>query len=85
MQRNLLHERIVLLPLDTGGRIFPVLGRNIPGHAGHTAVFLLGAFQNNLDSIGAFLCHCLVRFLDKERKGTKRVAHSQDQILKNIG
>ena len=71
VQRNFLQERIVLLPFDPGRRIFPVLRRDVPGHAGNTAVFLLGALQNNLDSIGAFLCHCLVRFLDKERKGTK--------------
>lgn len=58
MQRYFLEERIVFLPFDTGRRIFPVFRGDVPGHAGYTAVFLLGAFQNNLDSIGAFLCHC---------------------------
>lgn len=77
MQRYFFEERIVLFPLDTSRRIFPVLGGNVPGHAGYTAVFLLGAFQNNLDSIGAFLCHCSVRFLDKERKGTKTILPGQ--------
>lgn len=57
MQRYFFQERIVFLPFDTRRRIFPVFRGDVPGHAGYTAVFLLGAFQNNLDSIGAFLCH----------------------------
>lgn len=58
MQRYFFKERIVFLPLDTSRRILPVFRGDVPGHTGYTAVFLLGAFQNNLDSIGAFLCHC---------------------------
>ena len=57
MNRNFFKERIVFLPFDTSRGIFPVFRRYIPGHAGNTARLLLGAFQNNLDSIGAFLCH----------------------------
>jgi hypothetical protein len=62
MQRYFTQERIVLFPLNTGRCVLPVFGGDIPGHAGNTAVFLLGAFQNNLDSIGAFLCHRLSSF-----------------------
>lgn len=51
-----LENRIVLLALHSVGRVFLVLGRDVPRHAGQTAFLLFRAFENHLDPI-AFLCH----------------------------
>lgn len=49
-----LQDRIVLLKLDPVRSILLVLGGNIPRCSGHTAVLVLGALKDHLDSV-AFL------------------------------
>jgi hypothetical protein len=67
MNRYFPQERVVFLALDTSGGVFAVLGGDIPRHTGNARCFLLGAFQNDLNSI-AFLSHCYLCFLKRERK-----------------
>ena len=59
MKGNALEERIVLATLQTLGRILLVFGGDITGHTRNTALFLLSAFEDNLNAI-AFLCHVLL-------------------------
>ena len=57
---HFLQVRIVLLELQTLRGIFLVLGGDVTAHAGDTAVFLLGALEDNLHScVFIFLCHVL--------------------------
>ena len=51
-----LEERVVLLALQAVGGVLLVLGGDVTGHACDTALFLLGTFEDDLNSI-AFLCH----------------------------
>ncbi len=81
MKRYALEERVVLLTLDTGRRIFAVFGRNVPRHARSARSLLLSAFQNNLDSI-AFLSHRYDLFSQQERKGKKFSPFPKSIILK---
>ena len=58
MNSNLLQEGIVLATLEPVGSVFLVLGGNVTGHSGNTALFLLGAFEDDLHPVSfSFLCH----------------------------
>lgn len=61
MQRYTLEERIIFLTLNTAGRVFAILRRDVARHSWYTAVFLLCALQNYLYSI-TFLCHFCTSF-----------------------
>lgn len=56
MKRVALQNGVILLELDTIGRILLVLGRDVPGRTGNTAFFVLSALQDYLNSV-AFFCH----------------------------
>ena len=53
---DLVEIRIVFLHLETVGSVLLVLGGDIAGDTGNTALLLFGAFQNDLHSV-TFLCH----------------------------
>jgi len=56
---NFLQEWVVFFQLDPVRSITAAFGSNIPAHACHFRIFLLGTFQNHLDPVAfAFLCHC---------------------------
>lgn len=57
-----LEERVVLAALQTVGSVLLVLGGDVAGHSGHTALALFGAFQDYLHAV-AFLSHCDGDFL----------------------
>lgn len=62
MNSHFLQEGIVLLPFETLRCILLVLGSDIARHAGHSARLLLGAFEDDLNSIAfRFLCHNYTR------------------------
>ena len=51
-------NRIVLFQLQTVGCILPVLSCNVPWSSGHTAVFVFGTLQYNLNPVAfSFFCH----------------------------
>lgn len=50
-------ERVVLAAFQTVGGVLLVLGGDVTRHAGYTALFLFGAFEDDLNSV-AFLSHC---------------------------
>ena len=56
--RVLTHDGVVFLQLHTVWRIFTVFLRDVARRAWQAAVFVLRAFQNNLDAVAStFLCH----------------------------
>ena len=58
MNRHLVEVGIVFLPLKTLGSILFVLGGNVTRHSRYTALFLLGALQDDLHPVSfCFLCH----------------------------
>ena len=56
MNGDLLQERIVLFTLQTVGGVLFVFRRDVTGHSRNSALFLFGAFENDLNPV-AFLCH----------------------------
>jgi hypothetical protein len=67
MERYTLQIRIVLLALDTSGRVLTVLSRNVPRCAGNVGFLLFCALQNYLNSI-TFLSHGYMLFLNGSAK-----------------
>ena len=66
MEGHLLQNRIVLLELETARSVLTILGGDVTRHAGHTAVLVFSALQNNLDAITfCFLCHCYSGILER--------------------
>ena len=61
---DLLQERIVLFTLQTVGGVLFVFRRDVTGHSRNSALFLFGAFENDLNPV-AFLCHLLLRCFSK--------------------
>ena len=51
---HLFENRIVLPSFHPIGCVLFVLGGDVAGHAGHSAGFVLGAFQNDLNAITFF-------------------------------
>ena len=59
-----LENGVILLEFQSLRSILPVLGGDITGSARHTAVFVLSAFQDNLNPVAFyFLCHSINSFL----------------------
>jgi len=53
-----LENGVILLKFQSLRSVLPVLGGNVTGSARHTAVFVLSAFQDNLNPVAFyFLCH----------------------------
>jgi hypothetical protein len=67
MNRYFFQKRIVLLALNPRGGVFPVFGSDVPRHPCNARRFLLGTFQNNLNSI-AFLSHRCICLFKRECK-----------------
>lgn len=67
MERYTLQIWIVLLTLDTSGRVLTVLSRNIPRCAWNVRILLFCALQNYLNSI-TFLSHGYMLFLNGTAK-----------------
>ena len=58
MNSDTLEDRIVFLELKTLSGVLAVFGGDVARSAGHTARFVLGAFENYLHAITfSFLCH----------------------------
>jgi hypothetical protein len=58
VQGVLPHDGVVFFQLHTIGRILAVFLGNVARRAWQAAVFVLSAFQNNLDAVAStFLCH----------------------------
>jgi len=77
VQGDLLEDRVVLFQLDALRGVLAVFGGDVTAHAGHPAVFVLGALQNNLDPI-AFLSHdwWSLGLFGQEASGTCFFKHS---------
>lgn len=54
---------IKFLQFHPAGRIFTIFGRDVARHTGYSRLFLLGTFQNYLNSI-TFLSHCFTSFYE---------------------
>ena len=66
MDGHALKNRVVLLQLEALSCILPILRCDVAGCTWHTAILMLGAFEDDLHSITfSFLCHddCLL-YLD---------------------
>ncbi len=67
MERYALQIRIILLTLDTSGRVLTVLSRNVPRCAWNVGFLLFCTLQNYLNSI-TFLSHGYMLFLNGSAK-----------------
>ena len=77
MEGVLFKNWIVFLQFNSFRSVFTVFGGDVTAHAGHPAVFVLGALQNNLDPI-AFLSHdwWSLGLFGQEASGTCFFKHS---------
>ena len=58
MYGDFLQEGVVLLELQALRSVLFVLGGDVAAHTGHTAVLLLGAFEDDLHAcVFILLCH----------------------------
>jgi hypothetical protein len=58
--RVLPHDRVVFFQFDAFRRVLAVLLCDVPRRAGQTAIFVLGALEDDLEPVAfAFLCHCI--------------------------
>ena len=63
VNRHTLEDGVVFLQLQTLGRVLSVLGCDVAGSSGKSALFHLSALQDNLDSVAfSLFCHGDVSF-----------------------
>jgi hypothetical protein len=78
----LLEDRVVLLQLYPVRTVLLVLGGDIPGCSMHTAVLVLGALEDHLDSV-TFLSHFIPLLLNKGCKCMYYFVFKQKSKIKN--
>lgn len=72
MNGHTLEEGVVLLPLQTLGRVLLVLGGDVARHARHPALFLFDALEDHLHPV-TFFCHDVSGLLINTLSGVRQL------------